>query len=366
MSFQNQYSFADRLLHRLAFATPAAQVGLADLEERIFRRRLAGIEAVAPVFVTALPRAGTTILLEVLAGMAEFATHTYRDMPFLLCPLLWDRVAAPFRRPRPARERAHGDGILIGPDSPEAFEEILWRRFWPAQYGAEVIRPWARCDDPEFVAFLRAHMRKIIALRQRGSPHARRYASKNNLNIARLRALAQALPDATLVVLFREPLQHAHSLHRQHLRFGELHRRDPFARRYMAAIGHYDFGANLKPVDFDGWHARRSTADPQQLAFWVEYWIATYGAILRDADAARVRWLRFESLAQLELQQLAAVLGTEDHAGLRGAAVRLTPVAPVPVDFAAVPAELRDAARALHAELCARALGAPEPAIRRS
>ncbi len=37
-----------------------------------------------------------------------------------------------------------------------------------------------------------------------------------------------------------------------------MHARDPFARRYMEAIGHYDFGANLRPIDFDGW----ATATP--------------------------------------------------------------------------------------------------------
>ena len=87
-----------------------AQIGIADLETRLFDTELAAFEPGDPVFVTSLPRAGTTILLEILAALPEFATHTYRDMPMVLCPMLWSRI-----EPKGAGARVHTH--VSGPES---------------------------------------------------------------------------------------------------------------------------------------------------------------------------------------------------------------------------------------------------------
>ena len=254
----------------------------------MFKKTLEDLALGAPVFITGLPRAGTTILLEMLAAMQPFASHTYREMPFVLCPMIWSRLSRPFQKSGEARERAHGDGIQISPDSPEAFEEIVWMQFWRRHYRADAIATWDRCDDAEFVEFFESHRRKIVALRRATKPAAIRYVSKNNVNLARIPAIWGAVPSAIVVVPFREPLQHAGSLLKQHRNFSELHVRDSFARRYMEGIGHFDFGTNLKPIDFDGWLAGASTRDPQSLQFWLEYWLATYRHVLRHVDQKRL------------------------------------------------------------------------------
>ncbi len=165
------YSRLDRWLHHLAFRAITPQKAMADIEESLFATRLEPLGVAQPVFITSLPRAGTTLLLELLAGTDHFATHTYRDMPFVLCPLLWNQLSSGFRTHDPLRERAHGDGISINSDSPEAFEEILWKAFWPKKYRSDRILPWSKQDrDAEFEAFYRSHMRKIIALRSAGKP----------------------------------------------------------------------------------------------------------------------------------------------------------------------------------------------------
>ena len=80
--------------------------------------------------------------------------------------------------------------------------------------------------------------------------------------MARIGFLLATWPDATIIVPVREPVQHAASLLRQHGRFLEIHARDRFARDYMRGIGHFDFGANLLPVDFDGWLSAAVHTDP--------------------------------------------------------------------------------------------------------
>ena len=61
------------------------------------------------------------------------------------------------------------------------------------------------------------HIKKIIALRSGSAGKSLRYISKNNLNIARLGYLLRLFPDARIVIPFRDPIQHAASLLKQHL-----------------------------------------------------------------------------------------------------------------------------------------------------
>ena len=64
-------------------------------------------------------------------------------MPFILAPLLWERVSKGFRKPTGLKERAHGDGLVVGYDSPEAFEEVLWRTYWPQKFTPQGIELWS-------------------------------------------------------------------------------------------------------------------------------------------------------------------------------------------------------------------------------
>jgi hypothetical protein len=321
------YGRLDRLLHRVAFASLGAQKALADVESRIFRDRIEASHARRPVFVTSLPRAGTTVLLEVLAAQPELAAATYRQMPFTLVPLLWSDATRRFQRNTRPAERAHGDGLEVGFDSPEAFEEVLWLAFWPEHYGERAIRPWARdAAHPEFEAFFREHMAKIVAA---GGNGARRYLSKNNANIARIPLLERLFPDATVLVPVRNPYAQAASLHRQHLRFAELHAREPFARRYMEGIGHFEFGAALKPIAFGDDPPDPATADG--IDFWLRYWADAYEAVLTTAGD-RVVFVDHDALSEAPsryLPALAAAVGLGDPEALVRTAPRFRPPRPV-------------------------------------
>lgn len=294
MELSDRYSRLDRLLHRVSFATAAAQAELADLEDLIYRKALAAIPARQPVFITALPRAGTTLLLQLVSALDGFASHCYRDMPFVLLPLMWHSLSSRFRQSSAPSERAHGDGMLVSSDSAEAFEEMLWRAKCPEHYLPDRIVPWTADGDPEVAAAFVSHMKKVIKLRQRVPGVVPRYLSKNNGNIARIDCLLEYWPGATIVVPVREPVQHAASLVRQHRRFLEIHARDDFAREYMKGIGHFDFGMNLRPIDFDEWLSKARHTDPRAIGFWLEYWIAAYGHLLNHHTAG-VRVLPYDS-----------------------------------------------------------------------
>src|SRR5690606_5543850 len=177
-----------------------------------------------PVHVTGLARSGTTILLELLARHPEAATHRYRDFPPVLVPWMWNRfLAYAARGDAVATERAHGDRIMITPESPEAFEEAA--------------------RHPEFEAFYRDHVRKLLLVRG-----GRRYVAKGNYNVTRLGYIRTIFPDARFVIPVRDPVWHIASLMRQHERFAGEGARDERVRRHMRRSGHYEFGLDRRPI----------------------------------------------------------------------------------------------------------------------
>ena len=80
------------------------------------------------VFVAGLARSGTTILLNAIYQSSQFASLTYDDMPFILAPNFWKKIS-PRKSHGELKERAHGDGVKVTTDSPEAFEEVFWKTF---------------------------------------------------------------------------------------------------------------------------------------------------------------------------------------------------------------------------------------------
>jgi hypothetical protein len=102
----------------------------------------------------------------------------------------------------------------------------------------------------------------------------------------------------------------------------------------MAGIGHFDFGANFRPVDFGGWLDRAKYRDPGTIAFWVEYWTAAYEDL---SDSAPVTLVCYEDLCSSPvptLQRLADRVEVRDRDALLGQAsrFRLPPSHAVDVD----------------------------------
>lgn len=370
-----RYSAPDRFLHRLAFATVPVQKALADLEDRLYAGRIADVRIERPVFIASLPRAGTTLLLETLYASRAFAAHTYRNVPFLFIPLLWNQISRRFRLSGGHVERAHGDGMTIGYDSAEAFEEALWRAFHRQQYLPDRIRPWADDDDfasAAFDAFIKNHCSKLIALRilemeRLGVVPAEdgerpRYLSKNNGNLSRLPKIARLFPDATLLVPLRNPVDHVASLLRTHLRFQAMHGEGQagqggFARRYMADIGHFDFGANLRPIDFDQWLDDAPSTDAGDASFWLSYWCAAFEHVRGDAGEGVVL-VDYDGLCAQPARHLARIAAKTSlaEAALAPAAPRFQ--APKRYEAATLGLDrvLLDRALELHCELLARTL----------
>ena len=316
-SQSNPYGPAARLLHTLALDRPFVAETWLDLEELLHGRGLVSATTGPHVFVAGLARAGTTMLMRLLHASGRFASLSYRDMPFVLAPNLWASLASRSRRDIPAQERAHGDGVLVDADSPEALDEVFWR----VACGSAYIRPDAlvpMAADPDTLERFRRYV--ALILKRYGCD---RYLSKNNNNVLRLPSIRRAFPNASLIVPFRDPLRQASSLLVQHRRFSAQQRDDPFARRYMTWLVHHEFGLDHRPFAFPGSDAS-ADADREDPGYWLRQWIAAYTHLLRHREDGAVNpiFVGYEWMCAAP-DEACAILAS--RLGLPGATLTFTP-----------------------------------------
>lgn len=310
-------------------------IRLGDFETRMLADSLAAIRIEAPIYIAGLARSGSTVLLEMLARHGATASHRYRDYPPVFTPYFWNWVLdRTKRRAAPAAERTHGDGIRVTPESPEAFEEMLWMAFFPHLHdpGRSAVLE-ARSENAGFERFYRDHIRKLIKLRG-----GRRYLSKGNYNLTRLSYLRKLFPDARFVIPVREPLWHIASLMKQHALFCEGERANPAALRHMRRVGHFEFGLDRRPVnagDDDAIAAiDRAWAAGREVEGWARYWAHLHGHVadrlaadagLREASLV----VRFEDVCNLPHE---TIRGVFDHCRLDLSAETLAGLA-APIRF---------------------------------
>ena len=230
------------------------------------RGALSGEHPLGPVYVCGMARSGTTILLQLLADLPEFASLTYRAMPFVMCPRIGKFLGGQNRKAIPARERFHGDGVLISLDTAEAFEEVFWLTM-NAAVASEKTYDFSAPDGDVLQRF--ANYRQLVA----GSE--KRYLSKNNNNVGRMSELMRN-PKAQIVFAIRDPLATATSMHRVHQK---LQSADAFVAEYMGWLGHHEFGPAHLPFGFAAPQQDKSLS-PDTLDYWLDYWIAVHDAIL--------------------------------------------------------------------------------------
>ena len=300
-----EYSFWQKLLHRIVLGSRMVSEFSLDLEIGRTRVDFPAIEKTRHVFITGLARSGTTILLRRFYNTGAFTSLTYRDMPFVLMPLFWKLLSGKSEKTMEKTERAHGDGLMVDYDSPEAFEEVFWKTISEQEY-IRKDRLLPHNPDEETLKKFKHYIGLILKSREHSTG---KYLSKNNNNILRLESLCAALPESVFLVLFRTPLQQAWSLLRQHQRF--LAPDDPFTTKYMGWLGHYEFGAGHRPFGFS---SAENTYHPETLPYWLFFWNDIYRWLLTYSPERVIfvsydvlcngdnqTWTRLMELAEVEV-----------------------------------------------------------------
>ena len=266
----NNYSFLEKILHRLVLSSKSIKNYTYELELALFKKHLINHED-NHVFVAGLARSGTTILMNMIFKSKQFASLTYEDMPFLMAPNFWNKIQ-PNSKHESLKERAHNDGILISTNSPEAFEEVFWRSFK------------ADISEKQFKEYIHLILNK-------NKKH--RYVSKNNQNVKRLKIIRKIFPNSLVLIPFRSPLQQSNSLIKQHKKFIEMQQEDGFVKDYMNWIFHTEFGLTYKPIISDSLEYK----DTHSINHWLEQWLKVYSKLYEElSEDENIIFICYEEL----------------------------------------------------------------------
>ncbi len=275
--------------------------------QALLNRQIKGVKhpvedgAVSAVLVTGLARAGTTALVRTLSERGPFRSLDYSNMPVLLAPRLWAKFYRASRKEQ--QERAHGDGIKVGLASVEALEEY----FFKVVTGDRFLKK-DRLVRHELSAEENEQYRKYFkSLCKPGEV----YLAKNNNAVLRLPSLLAQNPDMKVFVLVREPLEHAYSLYKQHLKFSEEQSEDPFVLTYMNWLGHHEFGQGQLPFDLGVVGAGR---DREKLDFWLERWVEYYSYAQGLGGVEFIRYEEFLARPSQVVERIAKATGININA----------------------------------------------------
>jgi len=237
----NSYSLSQRILHDIVFSNELINNFLYEIEKKLYLSKSFDFSNNKHIFITGLPRSGTTSLLNFFYASGQFGSLKYKNMPFLLSPNLLGNF---FYKQLSKSERIHMDGIKFDLNSPEAFDEYFFAKN---------------------ASFMKNELNNYIRLIL-NFENKEKYLSKNNSNYKRINSILSLMPNSLFLIPIRDPLNHSYSLLRQHLHFIKIQRSDDFIRRYMNYIGHFEFGINHKSWCYS------KNYDPLSLNYWLEQW----------------------------------------------------------------------------------------------
>jgi len=264
------YSFIQKELHKLLLSRKFIKKIFFEIEKSIFLEKKFDFNSYKHVFIAGLPRSGTTALLYYLYNSNNFASLTYSNMPFIMA-INFFSIFQKKKNNKYLKERAHKDGIFFNVESPEAFDEIFFSTFDDTEVRTELLN---------FIALILKNKKK------------KRYLSKNNLHYKRINIIQKILPNSIFLIPYRDPLQTANSLLKQHLNFINLQEKDPFVLKYMDYVGHNEFGLHHKP-----WNKPTSFSNINDINYWLEQWFLFYREAFKNLkNKDKCFFVRYEQL----------------------------------------------------------------------
>ncbi len=271
LSKKKDYSEWSILFHRIIFNNYNISKGLFGIEKSLFKAKTKELND-RFLIVSGLARAGTTALTTLLHNTSRFHSLSYANMPLLLSPNFW-RI---FYRPKSEnlRERSHGDRVLFGHNTVEALEEFFWMVQLKSRFvTSDTLYRHEISSDVYHQYLVYQSLIKQPDLKETF------YLAKNNNFILRYDSMRRLNSNFVMVILFRDPLEHAHSLLNQHKRYCNFQMEDQFVKEYMGWLGHYEFGLNQKHFDFST-DESLNQFNQNSMNYWLRIWIDYYTFIV--------------------------------------------------------------------------------------
>lgn len=273
------YNVIQKILHDLCFKFKIINNSLYEIEKLIYFRNINPIDIKHQkhIFISGLPRSGTTTLLNYIYQNDEFASLKYKNMPFIFSVNLTSKIN--IQKNFKPKLRPHNDKIFFSLDSPEAFDEVFLNSINHEKSEEEFIK---------YVSLILKYYKK------------KKYLSKNNNNCKRIDFLKKTFPNAKFLIPFRNPLQQSLSLMNQDINFLKIHSNDKFVLRYMNFLGHNEFGINHKP-----WFKPKLYYNRNDINYWIEQWLEFYSYYfnLYNEEKQNCKFVCYEKLIDSSYQE---------------------------------------------------------------
>ncbi len=280
----SDYSYWSKLIHAMVLDNYSVEKFL--LKKELKKLPEAGEGTERPfVIVSGLARSGTTALTNLLYDPKDFHSISYANMPFLMAPRFWKRFYNPTQGKM--KERAHGDRVLFSEKSIEALEE----HFFKAHLNDSYIHD-SSLDVHEVEEELAQKYRKYQQLFKEDAEDTV-YLAKNNNFILRYESMKKHCDSMSLIMIFRDPVDHAFSLNKQHVNFVQQQTEDPFVLDYMNWLGHYEFGLNHKVFDL-GTQNSAQNHSPDSLNYWLAIWVNYHNYLLQYLDDKNLHLVHYD------------------------------------------------------------------------
>ncbi|NNC95272.1 MAG: hypothetical protein HKN92_06880 [Chitinophagales bacterium] len=297
---KKDYSELSILIHRMMMDNLNFAQFWFSVEKFLFIRKRSRLEKDF-VVVSGLARCGTTALTNILYQTKEFHALTYRNVPGLMSPVLWKLLNFSSKK---RQERSHGDGIMIDTNSVEALDEFFWKSTLKDEYISDEQLTEHEVSDQHHLDYL-----KYQSLIRSSKNAMSTYLTKNNNFMLRYKSIRKMNSEFKVILMFRDPVDHALSLQNQHRKHGYLQEQDPFILEYMNWLGHHEFGSGQKSFRFPGLQ-KISSYEKDSLNFWMEQWVNYYNYVrqfLNDDNIILMDYIDFLS------EPHAAVKSIEEH-----------------------------------------------------
>lgn len=291
---KSNYSFLEKLLHKIILGSNYWTEFCFDLEKTFNSKKMDNFDLISPVYITGLARSGTTAMLEMLNQNKDLLSLSYQEMPFVLATNTIGKVLNNKNRNLSFKERSHKDGIYINVESPEALEEVFWKMILKKDYIKKDSLLINNLNSKHLNAY-KIFIRNFLSSKNGLS---KRYLAKNNNQILRLPFLLN-FTQAKVIIMYRNPLQHALALLNQHKHFSLLQSEDHFVLNYMNWIGHYEFGLKNKFFDLgnDKTNQILKTKSKSDINYWLFVWLNYYQYSI-TLNCNQIYFLSYEEFCQ--------------------------------------------------------------------
>ncbi len=269
---KENYNLIEKSIHYLILNNKYVSELLYDLEKFFFLDKN-DISLEKHLFISGLARSGSTLLLNILHQNNNYCSFTYKDMPMILAPNIWSKFTKNTKKNLDLKNRAHQDLVKININSPESFDEIFWKLIKKNSYitSKNLIKDsYKKSDIEEYCNLISLICKKNLK---------KNYLSKNNNSILRLEELLDYFKNSFFLIPYRDPLNHSHSLMRQHSKFTELQKNNKFIRIYMDWLGHHEFGLGHKIFKLN-YQNNIINFKTNSINYWLQIWIDYYNYIL--------------------------------------------------------------------------------------